>query len=550
MQPARVVWRAPLANSVLSDLKLAVRFARDLPRYLRRPLSPEECRERIANQLRDRASNFCQLVELGVFSSGDNPYRQLFRHAGIDIADVGSLVHARGVEGALGALFDAGIYVRLDEFKGRRPIRRGSLNLSVSSQDFNNPLSNRHLAVQTGGSRSSGTRYRVDLEHYADEAVHYHAFLDAFALYDRPYALWRPTPPWHAGIKGVFRCMLLGKTPDKWFTQNRMTWNRLNWRYTLLTKIAIHASRLVGHPLPVPEHVPLDQAYRIAAWLAAAKRDGREAFLNSNAASGMRVCMAALDRRLDISGSIFRASGEPLTAAKRRIFERLGCRVLPVYVMGECGLIGLACSHPSAIDDVHLLSSRVALIQRPQTVGEQQILANVYTTLAASAPKLMINVVSDDYSVVEERNCGCPLESIGYRRHLHTIRSYEKLTSEGMNFLGSDLLKLVEQILPERFGGGPIDYQFLEEEEETGLPRVSLLVSPRVGALIEADVVDTIVKFLNDIPGGHNYGERWREADTLRVRRQEPIATGASKILSLHVHKPKQELNELGRAKH
>ena len=27
-----------------------------------------------------------------------------------------------------------------------------------------------------------------------------------------------------------------------------------------------------------------------------------------------------------------------------------------------------------------------------------------------------------------------------FRRHLHTIRSYEKLTSEGMSFLGGDLL--------------------------------------------------------------------------------------------------------------
>jgi hypothetical protein len=252
--------------------------------------------------------------------------------------------------------------------------------------------------------------------------------------------------------------------------------------------------------------------------------------------------MAAHDHQLDISGSIFRAGGEPFTIGKRQVFERLGCRVLPTYVMGECGLIGLACSNPSEIDDVHLLSSRIALIQRQQTICEQQISANVYTTLAASAPKLMINVISDDYSAFEERNCGCPLEAIGYRHHLHTIRSYEKLTSEGMNYLGSDLVRLIEQVLPDRFGGGPIDYQFLEEEDK-GLPRVSLLVSPRVGALIDSEVVETIIKFLNDIPGGHDYGERWREAGTLQVRRQEPIATGASKVLSLHVLKPKQELN-------
>jgi hypothetical protein len=533
-----------VATSLLDELMQALRLARALPGYLRHPFSPAQCRERIAGALADRAGNFCRLIEEGVFGRLDNPYRHLFRHAGVGVADVRALVGAHGVEGALGALFTAGIHVRLDEFKGRRPIRRGSLELPVTSQDFNNPSSARHLAVQTGGSRSGGTRYYVDLEHYADEAVHYHAFLDSFGLYDRPYALWRPTPPWHAGIKGVFRCMLLGKTPDRWFTQNRMVWSRRNWRHTLFTRYVVHASRLHGRPLPAPEHVPLDEAWRIAEWLAACKKGGRPASLNSNASSGVRVCMAALERGLDIAGTIFRASGEPLTVDKRRVFEQAGCRVLPAYIMGEVGLIGLACSNPTAVDDMHLLDSRLALIQRPQAVGGQEILANVYTALQASAPKLMINVVSDDYSVVEERSCGCPLEAVGYGRHIHTIRSYEKLTSEGMTFLGSDLLRLVEQVLPERFGGSPTDYQFLEEEEG-GLPRVSLLVDPRVGPLDEGAVVETIIDFLNHLPGSHdNYGERWREARTLRVRRQPPIATGASKILALHVQKPKSEHHE------
>jgi hypothetical protein len=170
------------------------------------------------------------------------------------------------------------------------------------------------------------------------------------------------------------------------------------------------------------------------------------------------------------------------------------------------------------------------------------VLVNVYTTLLSHTPKLMINVESDDYGVLEERQCGCLLGELGFRLHLHTIRSHEKLTSEGMNFLGSDLIRLVEEVLPTRFGGAPTDYQFVEEEDENGLPKVSLVVSPRVGPVAEPAAIDAVVDFLNHVPGASDsYGERWRQGGTLRLIRREPYATAASKVLALHVTKPKRE---------
>ena len=81
----------------------------------------------------------------------------------------------------------------------------------------------------------------------------------------------------------------------------------------------------------------------------------------------------------------------------------------------------------------------------------------------------MLNVESDDYGVLERRHCGCPLDAAGLDLHMHTIRSWEKLTSEGMTLGGADLIRLVEEILPARFGGAPTDWQLVEEEEE-GLP--------------------------------------------------------------------------------
>jgi hypothetical protein len=149
----------------------------------------------------------------------------------------------------------------------------------------------------------------------------------------------------------------------------------------------------------------------------------------------------------------------------------------------------------------------------------------------------MINVDCGDYSAIANRSCGCSLDHLGYAVHLHTVRSYDKLTSEGMNFLGSDFHRLVEEVLPKRFSGPPMDYQLVEQDEGS-LPKVDVLVSPRVGRVREAEVVETFVGFLNVAPNATGkFGNRWRDAGALRVVRQEPFSTGAGKVLALHVLK-------------
>ena len=65
--------------------------------------------------------------------------------------------------GALEALHTAGVFVRLEEFKGRAPIRRGSLCIEATPHDFDNPLADADLELRTGGSRSAGMRMAMTL---------------------------------------------------------------------------------------------------------------------------------------------------------------------------------------------------------------------------------------------------------------------------------------------------------------------------------------------------------------------------------------------------
>ena len=120
--------------------------------------------------------------------------------------------------------------------------------------------------------------------------------------------------------------------------------------------------------------------------------------------------------------------------------------------------------------------------------------------------------------------------------HVHTIRNYAKLTSEGMTFIGSTLITLIEEVLPRRFGGAATDYQFVEAEDAEGLSRVSVVISPAVGPVDEAAVVEAAIDYLvAQGAGGAMMAGVWRDSGTLRVERREPHMTRASKITPLHV---------------
>jgi hypothetical protein len=526
----------------LSELAILGRLLWDLGPFLREPLTPEQCYQRARDGFARREDRFLASLDHGVFRVPSSPYKSLMEHAGADMGELRRSVREDGVEGTLSKLHQAGVYVTLDEFKGRKPIVRGGLTLETRSRDFDNPLTVRHFMAETGGSRSRGTRVYVDLAHYEQDAVYDYFFKKAFGLLDRPWGSWRTVPPHGAGIKSHMSRAKLGRRDVRWFSQTRLRLFSSGWKHAVMMQSILVGSRLWGRPLARPEHVPLAEAWRVAEWLADCRREGNPALLNTNAASGVRVAAAALERGLDIADSMFRVGGEPFTDGKADVLRAAGVRGASHYTMGETGRIGIACAAGETVDDTHIIEDKIAVIQKERRGGSGvPVPVNIYTTIDAATPKLLLNVESDDYGLLLRRRCGCLLDDIGYGLHLHSIRSWEKLTSEGMNFIGADVLKLVDEVLPSRFGGSATDYQFLEEEER-GLPKVTLLVSPRVGPLDVDAVRDEVLRFLGSAPGGGtDYAERWKEVETLRVARSEPVATQASKVLALHSMRKRTE---------
>jgi hypothetical protein len=266
------------------------------------------------------------------------------------------------------------------------------------------------------------------------------------------------------------------------------------------------------------------------------KNQGKPAVLDTIVSSAVRVCREAKTRGFDISGTLFRLGGEPLTDAKTRLIAETGCRALCFYSITETSFVGAPCANPEAPDDVHLLTDKLAVLTRPKAVPFGSVNALIYTTLLPSSPKLMLNVESGDFALHSKRDCGCPMGRLGFKDHLRDIRSYEKLTSEGVTFLGTELLRLLEEVLPQRFGGAATDYQLVEAEEGE-LSRIFIVASPSLGAIDEGAVIELVLETLSTYPGGRAMTEHWRQGNTLKVLRREPYRTESAKILPLHLQR-------------
>jgi hypothetical protein len=271
--------------------------------------------------------------------------------------------------------------------------------------------------------------------------------------------------------------------------------------------------------------------------MAETLRGGAVPHLWAFPSSAVRLCRAAASAGIDLAGAELTVTGEPVTSARLAAIGASGAHALPDYGSADSGgFIAYGCLAPEAPDDVHVMDDLNALIQADGRLAAMPAGTLLVTSLRASAPFVLLNVSLGDGASLVDRRCGCPLEALGWPRHLHTIRSHEKLTAGGAAFLDSDVVRILEEALPRRFGGGPTDYQLLEEEGEGGRPRLRLLVHPAVGPVDGEAVMDAFLQAIGAESGMLRVmALQWRDGGLLGVERRPPLTTGSGKILHLHV---------------
>ena len=323
-------------------------LARALPGYLREPLdAPTGPRATVPADLARRGDNLAAHVTEGVLGRSRQPLPRAARTTpGIGRATSPSLVGREGVEGALERLYDAGVYVSLDEFKGRKPIVAAASARrrprATSTTRWAPPTSRRRAAARAAAARGSPSTSPTT---------------PARAIYD--YLLFETPGRARAAVRH------LAADPALWRGRERrpaLRQARPSGRALVLAEPGARRSAAAwqhgaADPLPArwrcrlaraagagAEHVPLGagRADRRPC-LAELKAEGTPALVNTNASSGTRICLAA-------QGARPRHRRHPVPARRRatdrgtaRVVAHAGSRAVTIYGMGEIGRIGLPC---------------------------------------------------------------------------------------------------------------------------------------------------------------------------------------------------------------
>lgn len=524
-------------DHLASELLAFGRFLTGLPGFLRDPMTPGQAAAIVAERLANRERNFLAVVERGVVQNPRSPYRQLLAEARCEFGDLEQMVRQQGLETTLRHLHDAGVYLTFEEFKGRAPIIRNGREIPAALGDFDNPLHRRYFAVSSGGSTGTARRVNMDLTHMRARMPHRILFRVVNGILDLPVARWQNIPPGN-GLTLALIAIPARERLEAWFTSANGRGDGTSPRFAWATRIAIAVARLTGFPVRWPQYLPLDQAATLAQWAHDQVRANGACVVRGAVSRMVRVAVAAEEMGLDLAGVMMTGGGEPPTPAKVATITRSGATFRASYSFSEAGSVGSACLNSDDPNDQHFFQDHLGMIQSPRMVPgfDIEVAAFCYTTLLPTAPKVLINVESDDYGVVEHRSCGCPWERMGFPLHLTGVRSFGKLTGEGITLVGSDVERVLEEVLPARFGGSPLDYQLEELEDERGFTRVVLRIAPQLLGVDEDAAVAVVLEALRQIgAGGASTANVWGQAGTMAVLREAPEVTARGKLMPLHL---------------
>lgn len=523
---------------LFDDAMMYARFGFGLHKFLRQKITLEEAKAVIHRNMAHREKNFLDVLKKGIFEYPSSPYLPLLKWAGSEFGDIEKMVSEDGLTAALRKLREEGVYVTFEEFKGREAMRRGSQEIQVSSNDFDNPWLKSSYVGESGGSTGAGTRVSHDLDHRAARIPMQMVSQHIHGTLTMPRALWRAPLPSAIGVNNIISSGVMGNPPRKWFTPLLGSDLKPSLKNSLAHAYIMNVCRLHGLKVPAMESVPLDRADIIVRWMEKMLAEEGAVQVAGGVSLSLRIGIAANEMGVDLTGAVLSGGGEPPTENKVATITSTGARCLPSYHFSEVGAVGLACNNPVDCNDHHLILDHLEVLQWPRTVPGTDVEVEAFniTTLLPSSPKLLLNVEIDDYGIIEERSCGCEWEEFGFTKHVRGIRSFRKLTGEGMTLIGSDMERILDKVLPEKFGGSAQDYQLMEEEGENGFTERSVIVSPSITLEDESEVVRTVLDELGRGDAAADLARAFMsQGKSLGVKRMKPVWTNRGKLMPLHM---------------
>lgn len=525
------------------EIRYYSRWAWGIRQYLNStPIADPEAE--IRRRLATRESGFLDLVEKGIFQNPANPFYTMFQMAGCTHGDLAAEVRQHGLEPTLRRLRDAGVYLTHDEFKAKTPIVRGGRHIPSHDASFRNPQVAGALSEGiSSGSRSKGTRSPRALGRLLYREAHFRIRNREFGLFNRLRIELKPILPSGTGLGPGQRGQREGCPVDRWFAVGGGL--RDSGHYRFVTHCMVWWTRMLGVPAPLPTYLPPNDFGIVAEYIARRKREGLPVAVHGFTSPAVRTAAAAAEAGLDISGTMFFVAGEALTDAKRATIEKTGSEVYTAYPITEVGPVGHACRQMKAGNRVHYFEDIVAayVYRRRHHLVDTDVNALQFTSLLPFCPHVVVNAEMDDAGVIGPADCDCEYSRLGLTRQVSEIFSFGKLTGQGMTLVGTDLQKLLEDVLPAKLGGAPGDYQ-LVEQEGASQTQVTLRVSPRIGATPDR-IRQCFLQELKAYYGGSLAARMWSHAEGVQVSIGPPYATRTGKIHSLHLLGVSKELDHV-----
>jgi len=539
LQEVRSDLRELRPGEIATHVKGMFSLARALPKFFRERVTVEQAEEEIKRALERREERFLEVARTRIYEHPASPYLKLLKLAGCEFSDLTTQVHRYGLEATLERLAREGVYLTSDEFKGKKEVVRGRQSFWVSPGDLKGAVSLPGFVAHSSGASGRPIRTVLSLDLIAAWSLGHCVLFSAHRLFSHSHAVYDAMLPASGSVINLLMNARVGIVTDRWFARKVRGANSLaSWYHYMTSRLIVLTGKRYCPGFPGPELIGIEEIHRIVHWVLDRRREGKACCIRTTASNATRIARLAWEMGVSLEGTKFIVSGEPFTEPKREAIERAGAGAIAFYGAAPGMYIGFGCADPLNTGEVHVNEYMLAVVNRPTPLSQNgpPISPLLFTTLHRSASAMLLNVEIGDYATFARRDCGCALEKIGLTLHLHHIRSYDKFTSEGMNYFYGDLYAFFEQTLPSEFGGGPGDYQLVEEEDGSGQTRLTLVVHPEVGAVDEAKILLRLQEALAQGSSANQFQSGiWQDAGTLRIRREAPHASARGKILPLHI---------------
>ncbi len=515
---------------MLSEVFKYGRMVAAVYQHLRSPLEadPEGV---IRNCMERREDNFLAHAAT-VIARKEHPYAQMFGLAGCSYADLEASVRRHGLESTLEQLLAEGVYLTHDEFRGKKEIVRRGRHIPASISMWNNPASKGGYVQSSSGTsgRSVTTNNSIAAARLGESLGL--LFLREFNVGKGVRVSVGPILPGY-GLSLAVAVGRLASGFDRWFATGGVSWGNLHYR--IITRLLVAEMRLLGLKVPNPLYLEQNDFLPAAEYISERLAAGEAAEMAGFVSAVARVAEAAVANGLDLSGCRALTFGEALTDAKREVIQSAGITVYPSYGTTDFGGIGLPCSQMTTGNCGHVQKYAIALIARKQETAWMEEVNSLYaTSILPQSPRIFINAEIGDTGIIEKATCDCLFSQLGFDLQVRDIAAISKVTAQGVTIEVIELVPLLEEALPARFGGHPGDYQLCELEAGSQT-EIVLRIAPGASREAPAEILKHFLAEVKRVYGGSLSVVSWLHSAGIRAVVEPPVLTATGKFRAVRL---------------